>query len=73
MAMITTNNSINENTSEPVLDIPAPTSDEPAVSINMSSNAEQAARDDALNNLQVAVDENIEQAITVLRSWIQEG
>jgi hypothetical protein len=39
----------------------------------MSSNAEQAARDDALNNLQVAVDENIEQAITVLRSWIQEG
>src|SRR5690606_25738145 len=37
MAMITTNNSINENTSEPVLDIPAPTSDEPAVSINMSS------------------------------------
>lgn len=73
MAMITTNKTLNTDPLDPVVEIPAPTTDEPAISINISNSAEQAARDDALNNLQVAVDDNIEQAITVLRSWIQEG
>jgi len=72
MTMITAEKAIAEAAVDPVLDMPAPTSDEPAVLVNVSSNADQLARDDALNNLQEAVDENIEQAVAVLRSWIQE-
>lgn len=53
--------------------VPAPTDETPAVSIDISSNVDQVARDHALTNLQDAVDENVEQAVAVLRSWIQEG